>query len=140
MQKFSVQWRGRDIRCRKKATVSTQKSHRGRSSGDSRQKNSTAPPRAPSTTYPRSRPSARRRVKKNSPVPTARQYRVSHRAVERGSRSRKERSRSYSSPAVRPSSTDWPNRASCREIWISMGLIRTAGGGSRPAPGRPLRR
>ena len=116
MQKFFSHWSGRAHRCRKNARVSTQKSHRGRSREDSRQKNSTAPPRAPNTTYPRSRPSAWRRVKKNSPVPTARQYRASHRAVERGSRSRKARSKSYSSPAARPSSTDWPNRASCLEI------------------------
>ena len=122
MQKFFNHWRGRAIRCRKNAKVSTQKSHTGRSSGDSRQKNSTAPPRAPSTTYPRSRPSAWRRVKKNSPVLTVRQYRASHRAVERGSRSQKARSRSYSSPAARPSSTAWPNRASCLEIWISIDL------------------
>lgn len=94
MQKFFSHRRGRDIKRRKNARVSTQKSHRGRSSEDSRQKNSTAPPRAPSTTYPRSRPAAWRRVKKNRPMPTARQYRVSHRAAERGRRSRKARSRS----------------------------------------------
>lgn len=96
--------------------MSAQKDHTGRNIAENVQKKSTAPPTAPSSTKPRSWPSARRRRNRNIVLPTARQYRVSSGPVSRGSRSRKGRSRSYSSPADSPSRMDWTNTSSCWEM------------------------
>lgn len=55
------------------AKVSAQKTHTGPSRGEKAQKNSVAPPAAPSTMKPRSTPSPRRRRKRKAAQPTARQ-------------------------------------------------------------------
>ncbi len=62
-----------DSKYAKKASVSTQKSHSGRSGADAAEKNSAAPPTSPSSTYSRSCPSARRSVNRNSESPAAAQ-------------------------------------------------------------------
>nr|WP_326184810.1 hypothetical protein [uncultured Oscillibacter sp.] len=51
---------------------------------------------------------------------------MSSAAVKRGRRSRKGRSRSYSTPADSPSRMDWANSSSCWETWFPI-PIRTAG-------------
>lgn len=120
MKKFFVHIMGMDNRRAKYAIVSAQKAHTGRSSAEKMPKNSTAPPSAPNTTKPRSCPSAPRRRKRNTAVPAKRQYRLSSSPVRQGRRRRKGRSRSYSSPAHRPSRMDWPNTSSWLETWFPM--------------------
>lgn len=73
LQKFFVQRRGRHKSSAKKASVSAQKLHTGRSSSEKAQKNSTAPPSAPTITKPRSWPDPRRTRNRNMAPPTARQ-------------------------------------------------------------------
>lgn len=71
LQKLLTHRAGRQIKRHKKASVSAQKAHKGRKSSEKAQKNRTAPPRAPTSTKPRSCPDPRR--KRNMAHPTARQ-------------------------------------------------------------------
>ncbi|MDY3985162.1 MAG: hypothetical protein SOY89_06385 [Dysosmobacter sp.] len=54
-------------------------------------------------------------TKKKMVPAQSRQYRLSSGPVSRGSRSRKARSRSYSTPRRAPSKMDWPNSSSWAE-------------------------
>ena len=131
MQKILAHRAGRQSILHKKASVSAQKAHKGRKSSEKAQKNSTAPPRAPTSTKPRSCPAPRRSRKRNMTLPTIRQYAPSSTPVNRGARTRKGRSRSYSSPADSPRRMDCPNTSSCWAARLSM-LNRTGGPGSLP--------
>lgn len=73
MQKFLVHFAGRHKSLAKKARVSAQKAHTGRSIWEKAQKNSTAPLTAPTMIKPLSCPDPRRRRKRNIAPPTARQ-------------------------------------------------------------------
>lgn len=73
MKKFFVHRRGRHKSSAKKASVSAQKAHTGRSSSEKAQKNSTAPPSAPTMIKPRSWPDPRRSRNRNMAPPTVRQ-------------------------------------------------------------------
>ncbi len=112
MKNFLAHSSGRHKSPHKKASVSAQKDQTGRSGPEKAQKNNTAPPRAPTSTKPRSWPSARRSRKRNMAPLTVRQYSPSKSPVKRGARTRKGRSRSYSTPADSPSRMDCPNTSS----------------------------
>ena len=85
---------GRASRCSERDSVSAQKSHTGRSSGDGSVKYSVPPPARPSSTYSRGTPSTCRSRNRNVTVSAAAQYTPSVRKVSRGWRSRSGRSRS----------------------------------------------
>lgn len=70
---FFVHRRGRQKSSAKKASVSAQKAHRGRSGSEKAQKNSAAPPSAPTMMKPRSSPAPRRSKNRNMAPPTVRQ-------------------------------------------------------------------
>lgn len=124
---------GRHSISAKKASVSAQKVQIGRSGSEKVQKNSTAPPTAPTRTKPRSCPDPRRSKNKNAAAPTTRQYPPSSSAVNLGARTRKGRSRSYSRPADRPNRMDCPNTSSC---WGACPPIPIRRDGSAGRPGR----
>ncbi len=73
MQKILVHQTGKQISRHKKASVSAQKAHNGRKGSEKMQKNSTAPPSAPTSIKPRSCPDPRRSRKRNIAHPTVRQ-------------------------------------------------------------------
>ncbi len=134
MQKILAHRAGRQSILHKKASVSAQKAHKGRKSSEKAQKNSTAPPRAPTSTKPRSCPAPRRSRKRNMTLPTIRQYAPSSTPVNRGARTRNGRSRSYSRPADSPKRMDCPNTSICWAAWPPI-PIRTDGPAGRPGRG-----
>lgn len=103
---------GQTSRCKNSTLRSSQKSQMGRRKAENSMKNTTLPPAAPSRMNPRNCPSACRSTNRDSAPPAVRQYSRSSTPVKLGNRRRTVRSRSYTTPAARPSKMARPKERS----------------------------